>query len=435
MKKNHLLFTLAMLGLSTIGYAQTASYNHPTPLRYIGTIKPQNPIPACVFTTRNPMNDGAFLWTPVGNTVKYTDTTEDAPISWNWTSESGELENATAQDAIIKYSAPGTYKFPKLTAGFTGGATSDYAPDYKLKVGGRAELCLADCRHWIDTYALGVSYYDNQNGEINGSLGGTNSVGILGVGNFYMLPIEDGFLDGVNVYLPSKPSIFKRGAKIRIRVWLAAVTPTEIMFTYMPIEGAEIKMEDIKTEADGVWVPISGGAVAQLTIENPIDLFGKQFIFIDVDGWTQNPAAEDFKILMDIMPNQQMQPEDAQNLLAHNSFVRLQNENDYLRPVSFFGGNYGSFMICPVVRGAETPFVGVSETIADSQPTLNCVVGNGLISITGNDGRVDIYDMNGTIRQTKTIVNGSATISSQLLGTGIFVARSADGGTAKFACK
>lgn len=71
-------------------------------------------------------------------------------------------------------------------------------------MGGRAELCLADCRVWTVTYGLGTQYYDNQNGAVNGSLGGTNNLNIAGVGNLYMTSLEDGFLDGVNIYLPKK---------------------------------------------------------------------------------------------------------------------------------------------------------------------------------------------------------------------------------------
>lgn len=183
-----------------------------------------------------------------------------------------------------------------------------------------AELCLADCREWLKTYALGVNYYDNVNGAENGSLGGTNALDIVGVGNLYMTSMEDGFIDGVNVYLPSKPTKWKNGAKIGIRLWMASLTESSIQLTGIPLEGGEIKFEDIKTADDGAWVPVKDGAVINFKCTEPIDLFGKPLIFIDVYGWSNDPKTEDFKMLMDVMPNKQMEPEFASNMLAQ--FIR-----------------------------------------------------------------------------------------------------------------
>ena len=149
--------------------AQQASFDNPIGLRYLGTIKNPDVQPACSYLSRNPMNDGAFLWAPVDSKVKYTNTSTGEAQSWNWTTPGGTLEDAAAKDAIIKYTQAGTYDFPTLTANFSGGAQTATS-DLKLKVGGRAELCLADCREWAVTYGLGTQYYDNLNGAVKGSL-------------------------------------------------------------------------------------------------------------------------------------------------------------------------------------------------------------------------------------------------------------------------
>lgn len=433
MKK--LLLSLAMATVATsFASAQQASFDHPIGLRYLGTIKNPDVQPACSYLSRNPMNDGAFLWAPVGSKVKYTNTSDTEAQSWNWTTPGGTLEDATAKDAIIKYAEPGTYTFPTLTANFASGAkTATY--DHKLKVGGRAELCLADCRVWTVTYGLGTQYYDNQNGAVNGSLGGTNNLNIAGVGNLYMTSLEDGFLDGVNIYLPKKPTKYKEGAKIRVQIWMPSIGENEMVLTYMPIDGWYTNFEDIKTSEDGAWVPVEGGAVIQLKCSSPIDLYGKQMLFISVDGWSNDPTTEDFCMLMDVMPNKTMEPEDANNLLAHNSFVRLNNENDFLRPVSYYGGNYGSFMICPVVRGGETPSSALAQVSADYEAKMGCTVDGGVITLTGADGHFEVYNMSGMACVAGEITGGSAEIQASALTPGIYVARNAAGQTVKFVTK
>lgn len=105
MKK--LVLSLAMAAVATsFASAQEASFDHPIGLRYLGTIKNPDVQPACSYLSRNPMNDGAFLWAPVDSKVKYTNTSTGEAQSWNWTTPGGTLEDATAKDAIIKYPNP-----------------------------------------------------------------------------------------------------------------------------------------------------------------------------------------------------------------------------------------------------------------------------------------------------------------------------------------
>ncbi|MDE6527928.1 MAG: hypothetical protein K2L78_02635, partial [Muribaculaceae bacterium] len=187
---------------------------------------------------------------------------------------------------------------------------------------------------------------------------------------------------------------------------------------------------------DGVWVPVQGGAVVSLKCTDPIDLFGKPLIFIDVYGWSDDPSTEDFKMLMDIMPNREMKPEHAQNRLAHNSFVRLKGEDDYLRPVSYYGGNYGSCMICPLVRGGETPLGSITSVSAErDQIRMTCHVENGTITLTGADGDFRIFNLSGIICHSGHIAGGSATITDRALPRGIYIARDSSGQTVKFAVK
>ena len=414
--------------------AQEASYEHPTALRYVGTITDTDPTPVASLTTQNPVNNGAFLWIPAEKSVKYIDSSTGVPSAWNWSADGGVIEDASSRNAIVRYNSVGTYDFPKLTVDYPSG-TSEYQPDLKLKVGGVAELCLADCREWAVTYGLGTNFYDQDFGATNGCLGGTNKLDIAGVGNFYMMSLEEGFLDGVNVYLNTKPTRWKEGAKIRIRAWMSLLGENDIQFTGYPLEGGYVDFEDIKTADDGVWVPVKNGAVIQMRFDNPVELYGKQLIFIDVDGWSNDPATEDFHMLMDVMPNRTMAPEDASNKLAHNSFVRLSGESDYLRPVSYFGGNYGSFMICPVVRGGETPVGSVSQIDVADIPAMRYRMEGGAVVLSGADGRFEVFNIGGMLCHSGEIAGGTAEIPASTLVPGIYVARNAFGQTVKFVVK
>ena len=140
-------------------------------------------------------------------------------------------------------------------------------------------------------------------------------------------------------------------------------------------------------------------------------------------------------MLMDVMPNKTMAPEDAANKLAHNSFVRLNGESDYLRPVSYYGGNYGSFMICPVVRGGETPVGSINSVKASDIPELGCRTEGGSVILTGADGTFDVFNIGGTICHSGEITDGNAIIPASTLVPGIYVARNESGQAVKFVIK
>ncbi len=420
--------------LSFAASAQEAKYENPIGLRYIGTIKNPRVTPASCYLTRNPMNEQAFLWTPKGSEILYTDVSTGGPRAWNWSCEGGIMNSTTLQDGFVTYNTRGTYNFPSLEVTFADDVKKTYAPEWKMKVGGVAELCLADTRTWLETYALGINQYPGDN---LGVLGGANKLDIEGVGNFYMMPGNEIYLDGVNVYLQKKPTKWPEGRKITVAVYMSDidVQTGSVTFTapLSTLESGFFGLDDIKTEADGAWVPVEDGAVMQLKFQNPIDLYGKPFIFISVSGWGDDFSKEDFTILMDVMPNQIMKPEDAQNLLAHNSFARLKGETDYLRPVSFYGGNYGSFMICPLVRGYETPQTsGVSNISAEKEGKVVCAVSGGIAKLAGADGAFVVYSTSGVMQHIGTINGGQASFDVAGWTHGIYIVRDARGNTVKF---
>lgn len=428
------LYTFLVLAtaVSFSALADDAVYENPKGLRYIGTIGDQRVNPACSYLSRNPINEKAFLWTPVESTVMYTDKSTGSPKAWNWICDGATPSEITQQDALVTYNKPGTYNFPAETVTFASGQKT-YAPEWKIKVGGVAELCLADTREWQTTYALGYQKYS----DINGVLGGANKLAIEGVGNFYMMPGNEIWLDGVNIYLQAKPTKWPTGRKITITVYMSEIDPTNgsvsLTAPLRTIESGTITLDQIKTTEDGVWVPIQGGAVMPVRFSEPVDLYGKPFIFISVSGWGTDYTQEDLTILMDVMPNQIMKEEDAQNMIAHNSFARLKGETDYLRPVSYYGGNYGSFMICPLVRGYETTQQsGISNVATESATAVKCTVSGDIATLNGEDGTFTVYGISGAVQHIGTADGGEASFNVAGWAHGIYIVRDAKGNTAKF---
>lgn len=383
-------------------------YENPIGLRCLGNITvSEPPFPAASYVSRNPMNEGAFYWAPKDATLKYVNR---RGVSGTWSVPGAAEETFTGVDLTAVYPTVGTYDFPTLTIG-----SESYQAPVKLKIGGIAELCHADTREWLTTYALGERPFDSNHGW----LGGTNTLGIAGVGNLYMTSLEEGYLDAVNVYLPAKPSRHAADAKIRVRVWMPSITDTGMVLTNLPLDGDYISMSDFKTSEDGVWVPVQGGAVARLELTSPIDLYGKPYIFIDVDGFGNDPTTEDFRILMDVMPNISMEMEQWSNLLAHNSFVRMNGESDYLRPVNMFGGGFGSFMICPVIRGGETPYITGVGSI-DSDDAQAVTVYGRIISVRC-DGNAALYSLDGRKCLESTAEDGEAVLDASSLAAGVYI--------------
>lgn len=404
---------------TNIGAARMVSatplYSLPQGLRNIGAIHVEEPpYPAASYPTRHRMNGKAALWAPKDARIRYS-----ATVFGDWTVPGALEATASGQEIIVTYDTPGLYNFPTIV---TADGTEYTAPG-QIKIGDIVEISAADTREWLTTYALGEMPFDTDGGW----LGGTNNRGILGVGNLYMHSLEEGYMDGVNVYMPAKPTRYAPDAKIRVRVWMPSITEYGVSLAYIPLEGDYISFDDFKTSEDGEWVPVTSGAVAQLRFPTPLDLFGKQLIFIDVDGWGTDKSTEDFRLLMDVQPNISMEIEDWSNMISHNSYVRFQGENDYLRPVMQFGGQFASFMICPILRGSEA--VGVNGVTTENG-TLNVIRQGNTVSVAAPGANsITLYNTAGIA--LRTLNADCYSFDASTLATGIYMLRADDGSVVK----
>lgn len=409
-----------------------AKYALPTPLRSIGAIG-DGESAVCNLLFRNPVINGdrdAYLLAPGDKPVVYKDESAGNPAEWLWTVP-GYPDNITTQDASVTYATPGVYDLPTLQV-TTAAGKSSYSPGYKIKVGGTSEISTIDCREWGTTYALSAQAYDNNNGNTKGFLGGTNALGIVGFGNLFMMGTDDAYLHGVNVYLMKKPTKFKEGATLRCQVWMVYLGDNELTLTGTPVEGQLLSMADIKDESDeSVWIPIVGGAVAQFNFDQPLDLYGKTLFFVSIDGFSNDPTTEDFCILTDIV-GKTLELEQYSNMLSHNSFARLEGESDYMRPISSYGGGYGSFAICPVISLPEVG-AGIRNVAAGNTGKLKAAfTGEGSIEIeTDIDAGIRVADTSGKLIAAKNVKAGKTVVDMPHVSKGIYIVSDSKGNSVK----
>ncbi len=421
----------------------------PATLSYYGTIQAEEgiPFPAANYVTTNPINDGAFIWVPVGSKVMFKNTSGSGAESYKWIAPGADVDDDSATDLIAVYSTAGTYEFPTLTANYATGE-SKFAHDLKIKVGGQAELCHSDTRKWGTTYGLGHAPFDNDGGY----LGGSNDRNIAAVGNFYRFSSPDMYVDGVNIYSGKKAQNVSADSYVKVRIYLPYLGQSSFSMVGQfgalgALELDNIPMTNYKTTEDGAYLPSKDFGVYTMSISRPMNCEGYPYLFFAVEGFVSEPnvkVTEDFVIATDVLPGRALALEDYSDALSHNSFVRQNGESDFLRPVSVFGGSSFdiasngwksyNFWICPVVRGAETPFTGIEDIVVDSAKTeLELTREGDCVTITGvKDGQVSVYGLNGVCELTAQAANGGVIFNISALGKGVHIVRTAEGSTAKF---
>lgn len=435
-----------------------AHYAMPVALANLLTHSSENR-PVCNYLARHKsINGGAFLWAPYNTDVKYLDKSSGNPTAWKWTVPGAKVQSYDTQNIDVRYVSEGIFDMPTLTV-TTANGTSSYTPQMsmtsaggneKVKVGGTAEITTVDMRvaaQMFDpatgacypenaTYALGAMGYDNNGGYA----GGSNNRGVVGWGNLFMVGHDELELVGVNVYFYKKPTKYAEGAKVTLNVWYPMITESAFTFTQnpstggYPLESAFIYYSDIKADGeDGAWALTYDGAVANITFNNPIDLYGKPYFFISIDGFSQDPMNDDLCLLADMKG---VKHDDFQqsNALAHNSFGRMSGESDYLRPISSYGGGNGSFMICPVIRSYHTP--SAIETVSVAENNFKAYMnGSDLVVESSADDVLTVYDLTGKMVMQESVIEGQNIIATDKMASGVYVVKSACGNAVKIVKK
>ncbi len=427
-----------------------ANYAMPAVLANLGTHSMENK-PVCNMLARHKaINDGAFLWAPLGTEVVYHDQSTGNPTAWNWSVPGGDNATLTTQNASVKYHKAGLYDMPTLTV-TTANGSSSFTPamsmtsaggNEKVKTGGTAEITTIDMR--VHGTALGSTYYPENAtyslgamvyGEGEGFLGGANTKNIKGWGNLFMVGQDDTYLDGFNVYFYKKPTKYNEGAKLTAQVWLPTINESYMILTAMPLNGAYINYTDIKADGeDGAWAMTYDGAVANITLDEPIDLYGKPYFFISIEGFSNDPASDDLCLLTDLK-GKTMDEVEQSNLLSHNSFARQDGESDYMRPVASYGGGNSTFAICPVIRSAISDSGVENVTINKADEFIVSVVGKTINVNTSIAGDIYVYDLTGKVVASKSVVEGETSIDLNNIVDGIYVVKDPQGKAQKVLVK
>lgn len=405
------------------GGTAEASYKNPVALSNIGAITADDKAVCNYLFPNSAINGEAYILASGNKPVTFKDTSTGNPTEWLWNAPGTDRTASDKQDLEASYTTEGVFDFPSLTV-TTSNGKSTYAPGLKIKSGGTSEITTINTLEYDKTYQFGAFAYGNGGGYV----GGTNKLGIVGWGNFFMFGTDDALMDGVNIYLHHKPEKYPSDAKLLVQVWFPQITETDITFRAIPLEAEFVKMDDINDGSDGTYVATKGGAVAQVRFSNPIDLYGKTMLFISVEGFGTDPEKEDFCMLTDVM-GAKLDEMDMSNRLSHNSFARLSNEDDYLRPISYYGGGTGSFAICPVIRTQISSHID-KATGYDTGAFKASLAGDRLNIQSDRAGRITITDLSGRTLSTAAIPSGRSTIG-MAAGRGVYIIQGPCGKTIK----
>lgn len=423
-----------------------ALYAMPAVLANLGTHTTDN-VPVCNMLARHKaINDGAFLWAPLGSEVVYFDQSSNNPTSWQWNIPGGNNEELDTQNAAVKYNKAGLYDMPTLTV-TTANGESSFTPtmsmtssggNEKIKTGGTVEITTSDMRvhgqvlggYTIPqnaTYSLGAMSY----GENQGFLGGVNTKDIKGWGNLFMVGQDDSYLDAINIYFYKKPTKYIDGARLTVQVWMPTISDNYMILTGIPLNGGYLYYTDIKSDGeDGAWAMTYDGAVGQITLDTPIDLYGKPYFFISVEGFSNDPTTDDLCLLTDLM-GKEMNEEQMSNMLSHNSFARMNGESDYMRPVSSYGGGSATFMICPVIRSGISE-AGIEDVKTDNNDNVTISVSGKTLNVTSNKpDKIDVFDLTGKNIVSHSIEAGENNINLNEVKEGIYVVKNSQGNAKK----
>ena len=390
-----------------------ALYEYPVALSCIGTLD-ENLNPVCNYLSFNRItNKNFFIWAPIDKEIIYADKSTNGPTAWNWSAPGAQI-GVTTQNASMTYNELGHYEFLTLTA-TTANGTSSYTAEGELLVSGKAEITTANCRKWGETYMVGRLPLKGADDSDAGNLGGTNSAGMTGYGNFFMTAHANAHMTGVNVYLAYKPTKYKEGAELLLRVWYPLENENGMNFTGLPIEVVSLPFSEIRDAKEGE-LPVKDAAVAEFVFEKPLQIWDKPMFFVTVEGFSDDPSTEDFCMLTEVM-GQTIPTEQMSNIFAHNSFVNYMNSG-YTLPINYFGAAPGaSFMICPVIDNQDGDS-GVTENTIESSKT-SVSVSNGCVTVKNPEATsFNVVNIAGTTVASKSSNDGIAEFS---LTKGIYI--------------
>ena len=367
----------------------------------------------------------------MGEIVSYIDYSTVAATDYHWYIPGGDVTEMETQDADAEYNTPGVYPFPTMTVKDGAGQSYTYTAPGQLKVGGQGEICTSnmlqigtDITDPATTYVIGQR-------ELNGGgwLGGTNALNLVGYGNLFMIAHPDASITSVRAYLPEVPK-HEEGARLLMQIWYPSLGGTEAHLAGLPLEAVYLDMDDIKETTD---TKLKKAAVAEFNLTTPLKISDKPFFFVTIEGFGHDPSKQTFRLLIDIK-GVEMDEATAGNLLAHNSYCRIEGNDEYLQPINYFGAMPGeSFLICPVLTTHTEEGDGVQavEALRPAQARY----ADGVLSLSSEGAeRAVVYNVAGA-HVVETDLNGGQADVQVRLNKGIYLVRFLKGGKVSGAAK
>ena len=413
--------------------ASAAEYTYPVGLRNLGAISKDDNA-CCNFLSFNTaVNGDAYMWAPMGEPVTYVDNSTVAATDYHWYIPGADATELETQDADAEYNTPGVYPFPTMTVKDGAGQSYEYTAPGKIKVGGKGEICTSDMRKIgtdvndpATTAVVGQLPFGQ---EGSGWLGGTNNLNLVGYGNLFMMAHPDVSITGVRVYLPEVPK-HEEGDSLLMQIWFPLLDEATCQLAGLPLWAESIDMDEIKVTTD---TKMKEAAVAEFMLSAPLKMSDKSYFFVTVEGFGDDPAKQEFRMLIDIKPVE-MDEATSANLLAHNSFCRYKGEDDYLRPINYYGGPMGaSFMICPILdtHTPEGTGIGGVEALKPARAGYE----GGVLSLCSEGAeRAVVYNVGGE-RVMETALDGGRADVQARLAKGLYLVRFMKGGKVSGAAK
>ena len=145
----------------------------------------------------------------------------------------------------------------------------------------------------------------------------------------------------------------------------------------LPLEAVTLSMDDIQETTD---TKLKKAAVAEFKLSEPLKISDKPFFLVTIEGFGTDPSKENFRLYIDVKPVE-MDEAMAGNLLAHNSYCRLKGEDDYLRPINYYGGQLAQY---------EDGVLSLSSEGAEQAVVYN-VGGEKVVNAALDNGQADVH--------------------------------------------
>lgn len=395
--------------------------------------------------------EGAYLITPINSILNYFDFSTPDWLSADWNKiPGGVAQNAlTDQDLDVKYPVAGVYDFPTVKV-TTSAGEGIFTASGKLKVGGKAEVSLADMRTINETYFPSYLKYNN---TIYGWPSGSNGRSFEGFGNVFCIGQEEAKLEAVSVYCVANPVSTDPNRELVMKVYVPEISQRDFKIQESKLLGtAKLKFSDIIADADeqlGVSAKNDDGSrkavfgLARFTFEQPITVPSTFFVAVSNFG-NDVVGGDKFIIYFDAYAPNII---DSNTLLSNTSWVFCTNileagiegwmPASTYHPASAAKTDNATLMICPQLDFGSGDPTSIGKTDSGKTSNMAYVNESGLVlQYEESASQVLIYNSVGQLVYQKELGHkGSFSLPVEGWNKGLYIVKYKDQNSGNSAVK